>query len=88
MTIVISDRYSASGRPPPDSKTMCKGQCEGIGFYPTNDKKEWPKNAKPDAAGYVFVRCQACNGTGRRDKKGTVADIGGDVRKIKKAIRG
>lgn len=84
----ISDRYSATGRKPPDVKTMCKGQCEGLGFYPTKNKREWPKNAKPDDIGYVFVRCRPCNGTGRRDKKGQVADIGGDVRKIKKAISG
>lgn len=84
----ISDRYSATGRKPPDPKTMCKGHCEGMGFYPTKNKKEWPKGAKPDDIGYVFVRCRPCNGTGRRDKKGMVADIGGDVRKIKKVIGG
>jgi hypothetical protein len=84
----ILDRYSATGRTPSDPKTMCKGQCEGMGFYPTKNKREWPKNAKPDDIGYVFVRCRACNGTGRRDKKGMVADIGGDVRRIKKAISG
>lgn len=84
----ITDRYSATGRPAPDPKTMCKGDCEGMGFYPTRNKKEWPKGAKPDEIGYVFVRCKPCNGTGRRDKKGMVPDIGGDVKKLRKAIGG
>ena len=30
------DRYSALGVVRPDPKTMCKGQCEGLGYYPTS----------------------------------------------------
>jgi hypothetical protein len=32
-----TDRYKALGIPYPDQRTMCKGQCEGIGFYPVFD---------------------------------------------------
>lgn len=28
------DRYSATGTPYPDPETMCKGSCEGMGYYP------------------------------------------------------
>lgn len=31
---VFVDRYSATGTPYPDSETMCKGQCEGMGCVP------------------------------------------------------
>jgi len=31
-----TDRYKALGIPYPDPKTMCKGQCEGIGLVPVH----------------------------------------------------
>lgn len=31
----FTDRYEALGIPPPDLTTMCTGQCEGVGVYPT-----------------------------------------------------
>ena len=34
MRIQISDRYSLTGIPYPDPKTVCKGQCEGMGCVP------------------------------------------------------
>lgn len=30
----FTDRYKAAGIPYPNPQTMCKGQCEGMGFYP------------------------------------------------------
>lgn len=88
MTIEFTDRYSATGRPRPNPATVCKGRCEGMGFYPTKDRREWPKGAKPDEIGYVFVTCRECGGTGRRDKKGRKADIKKDAAKIRKALGG
>lgn len=87
----IQDRYSASGRPRPDPKTVCRGQCEGMGFYPTNDKSEWPQGAVPDSVGYVFVVCPDCAGTGRRDCEGkpvSPADIAKAVLRVGRAIGG
>jgi len=34
MKYEFTDRYQALGIPYPDSETMCKGQCEGIGWVP------------------------------------------------------
>lgn len=33
----FTDRYQALGIPYPDINTMCKGHCEGIGFYPLSN---------------------------------------------------
>ena len=33
--IETTDRYKATGTPYPDPETMCNGQCEGMGSYPT-----------------------------------------------------
>lgn len=60
--IVIHDRYSATGRPRPDPKTVCKGHCEGMGFYPDMQKAKAEKLAHADVP---FVRCERCNGTGK-----------------------
>lgn len=30
----VTSRYEALGMPLPNSKTMCKGDCEGTGYYP------------------------------------------------------
>ena len=30
----ISDRYNALGIERPAEKTICRGECEGVGFYP------------------------------------------------------
>ena len=34
----ITSRYEALGIPLPDPKTMCKGDCEGTGWYPTQSR--------------------------------------------------
>ena len=34
MSYEFTDRYKAMGIPYPDPNTMCKGQCDGVGFYP------------------------------------------------------
>lgn len=51
--IIVTDRYGGNY---PDLKTMCKGQCEGLGVYPkyNQEKKDWD-----------FVKCEECNGTGK-----------------------
>jgi len=36
-----TDRYKAAGVPYPDPKTMCEGQCEGMGFYPQFLEGPW-----------------------------------------------
>lgn len=39
MKIELTDRYHALGIPYPDPQTMCKGQCEGIGYYPVKENE-------------------------------------------------
>ena len=34
----FTDRYDALGVPRPYPETMCRGQCEGTGWYPENDQ--------------------------------------------------
>ncbi len=59
--VVIHDRYTATGRPRPDPKTVCKGRCEGMGFYPDMQKAR----ACLSHADVPFVKCARCNGTGK-----------------------
>ncbi len=74
------DRYQALGIPYPDLETMCKGQCEGIGFYPCqNDEEITPlelaawldchnaSDAHQDEPcdGWHFITCFECSGTGK-----------------------
>lgn len=69
--IEFTDRYKALGIPYPDPATMCKGPCEGIGWYPESDQSEplWQEaHAKPHPKpcdGYHFVKCPDCGGTGK-----------------------
>ena len=56
VKLVFVDRYSATGKPYPDPKTVCKGKCEGMGCYP-----DMQTGLGADAP---FVRCERCNGTG------------------------
>lgn len=60
------DRYEAAGIKYPGRDHVCLGKCEGMGFYPTQNKSEWPPDAVPDEIGFVFVKCKPCNGTGLR----------------------
>ena len=39
----FTDRYKALGIPYPNQKTMCKGQCEGTGWYPTQGRNRKDK---------------------------------------------
>ena len=68
----FTDRYKATGIPYPDPKTMCKGQCEGMGVVPIHeDDREEPFHSlwleaeakKPTDDGYHFVVCPDCKGT-------------------------
>lgn len=44
--IEIVDRYSATGTPYPDPDTMCRGQCDGMGWVPIHkDETEEPWRA-------------------------------------------
>lgn len=75
--VEISDRYSATGTPRPDPVTVCKGHCEGMGYYPTKDLDDIERAEKdgrlihsqkedPSELNYAWVRCEPCSGTGKR----------------------
>lgn len=79
--IEFTDRYQALGIPYPDTETMCRGQCEGIGRVPIsqNDPTEpWKslwldEHAKIHAEpcdGWHFVVCPDCQGTGKKPRQG------------------
>lgn len=59
---VFVDRYSALGIAPPDPKTMCKGECEGLGVYPQKPATPTP------VADWPFVTCERCKGTGKEPR--------------------
>ena len=73
--IEFTDWYKATGTPYPDPKTMCKGQCEGMGWVPVhkddlNDAEGlwhdlWleAEKKKPTDDRYHFVQCPRCKGT-------------------------
>ena len=35
--IEFTDRYPALGIPYPDPETMCKGECDGVGWFPLQE---------------------------------------------------
>jgi len=47
----ITDRYKALGIPYPDPKTMCPGQCEGVGRFPVymNEGDHLKYGVRPEA---------------------------------------
>jgi hypothetical protein len=65
----FTDRYKALGIPYPNLDTMCKGPCEGVGYYPENDptNRLWilAEREKPSDDGWHFITCPDCNGTGK-----------------------
>ena len=75
MAIEFTDRYKATGTPYPDPETMCKGQCDGMGWVPVHkddpndDDGNWndlwleAEKKTPTDDGYHFVICPTCNGT-------------------------
>ena len=74
VTINVTDRYRAAGIPYPDPKTMCKGQCEGMGVVPIGRDEQDPRwkalwdEAEADSPsddGWHFVTCPECGGTGK-----------------------
>ncbi len=78
MKITFTDRYKATGTPYPDPKTMCLGQCEGMGVVPikVGDNREvfrklWEKAESESHSddGWHFVTCPDCNGTRLRTPK-------------------
>ncbi len=54
MNIEITDRYGGN---PPVWLTSCHGQCEALGYYPTQDDSQ--------PGGWRFIQCPDCHGTGR-----------------------
>jgi hypothetical protein len=64
--IEVHDRYSATGRPRPNPKTVCKGKCEGMGCYPDN---AYARAHGLSAADTPFRKCPRCKGTGLEPKK-------------------
>jgi len=76
--IEFTDRYKALGIPYPDPVTMCKGQCEGIGWVPIHrdDTSEpwhtlWLETEKRRSSddGYHFIKCPDCDGRGSMMKQ-------------------
>ena len=68
----FTDRYSATGTPRPDPKTVCLGRCEGMGFYPMQCAcKGMNERHRPDKEmkGWCWVNCADCGGTA--EKRGT-----------------
>lgn len=78
--IIYSDRYDNKY---PDPRTMCTGDCEGMGIVPVkwDDEDEryrekWreAENENPDRLNpdikpdYHFVPCNQCEGTGLRSQ--------------------
>lgn len=66
MTVTITDRYSATGTPRPDSGA-CR-TCDGMGHHPTKCAcgGTLPNHTKDNLPGYCFVNpCETCKGTRR-----------------------
>jgi hypothetical protein len=73
--VQIVDRYDGNY---PDPETMCKGQCEGLGWvpvhknYPNDEEGPWhdlweeAEIINPSEDGWHFVTCPTCGGTGKR----------------------
>lgn len=65
-------RYGPAGSPLPDPETMCLGQCEGLGYYPTTGKaahntaeeqKRWQEaHTAPNAHLDEHGNTQECDG--------------------------
>lgn len=62
--------------PLPDPRTMCQGQCEGMGYVPVKgDDMEEPwrglwleaEAKSPTDDNWHFVKCPECNGRGLRN---------------------
>ena len=69
--IIFTDRY---GGHPPSVKTICPGQCEGMGTVPIRKherRQPWRRlwleaeKVKPSEDGWHFVKCPTCGGTGK-----------------------
>lgn len=60
IPIVWEDRYGGQW---PHPSIVCEGRCEGLGFYPIQglEKTSWDR--------WTFVKCEQCNGTGRKPFK-------------------
>lgn len=78
------DRYSATGTPRPDPKTVCLGMCEGMGFFPMtclcrgtilghrHDEDDDDLTGPPgeySGSVWCWVNCADCGGTS--EKRGT-----------------
>ena len=75
QSFVVTDRYGGNY---PDPATMCKGQCDGMGYYPQNVSDDDASDeeraaidfalaagAEPDEFGTIFIKCPDCDGTGK-----------------------
>ena len=59
MTHEFTDRYGGN---PPSSLRICRGPCEGMGYYP--DMDNWLENYRT-IEDVAFLECPDCGGTGR-----------------------
>lgn len=78
MDVEFVDRYSACGIPEPCRWTICRGQCEGMGYVPIHRddpspgfRALWREADEEDPSddpddGWHFVKCPSCGGTGKR----------------------
>lgn len=72
-TYIFTDRYGGNY---PDLDTICKGDCEGMGYVPVSEttegyKEKWKaaEEKEPTADGYHFVKCNQCEGTGKSENQ-------------------
>ena len=88
----FTDRYDALGILRPDPEDICRGHCEGTGWFPVNwDTADaglrllWvnAEIRRPQDDGWHFIRCPGCEGTGlnpearkKRNKKGRKYEAG------------
>jgi hypothetical protein len=60
MELEFTDRYGGN---PPSTLRVCRGFCEGMGFYPDMDNYQTKYGG--DINKVEFLKCPDCQGTGR-----------------------
>ena len=60
--LTITDRYGGNY---PDPDSVCEGQCEGLGCYPSQRPPTKGEKYRFDK-GWYWITCHECDGTGKR----------------------